>query len=861
MEATESTNAPGEPNLHGARANAGALVIAFSVALAGFYGACVVAMQHLGPVKVPTALPWWALAIAFAVAALTVVNVEVRREAHSFTFSEVPLAIALFFASPLAVILGRVIGELVVVAWRVRSPKKVLFNIALFAAETAAAMVVFRLFVPVADIARPATWAAALAAILVADAIGWSSVSVVIRWHGGGRGSASTLVIGVGTALANTSLALAAALLLRQSAASALLLGALVGVLFVAYRGYSSLTQRFASLQLVYDFTCAVSGAKRAEAVLVAILNQAREALRCEVAEIVLVVNDDDGHHCVRMRSAHDQPPATSIGQADAPFWSLVVEEREVLLVPRASKRSNKSTVLDALGAHDVVVAPLFAEEGVSGYLLAADRMGDVSTFDPSDARLLETLANQASVALENGRLVERVAREVHEREYQAAHDALTGLPNRTTFVAAVTNALANRGTDNVAVLLMDLDRFKDINDTLGHDTGDEVLCLVAARLAAGCGGVTISRLGGDEFAILLPHVASEADAIQFAMDARSVLMPPYSVRDVTLEIGGSIGITIAPLHGEDAHTLMKRADIAMYSAKREPNGVQVYDAESDENTVQKLALVGALREAIDNEELQVYYQPKVRLADESVMGAEALVRWFHPEHGFMSPEVFVAIAERTGLIGSLTRLVARKAMAQCKEWNDNGHDLSVAVNLSAVSLLDANTPDLIGEWLLESGLNPANLTIEITETTVMDPDRSVAAIERLAGLGIKLSIDDFGTGYSSLSYLQKLPVHEVKVDRSFVMTMGANESDAAIVKSIIDLAHNLKLRVCAEGVEDRVSWDRLASQGCDIAQGYYMSRPIPADAFSEWLATWEPKRVEPIANVERAVSAIGQWR
>ena len=861
MEATESTNPAGETTASGARRNAGAMVVAFSFALIVGYGACVVAIRHLGAVPLHISLPWWALAIAFAIAALTVVNVEVRREAHSFTFSEVPLAIALFFASPLAVIVGRVVGELIVVAWRVRSPKKVLFNIALFACETAAAVTVFRLFVAVADITRPTTWAAALGAVLVADAIGWSAVSVVIRWHGGGRGSASTLAIGIGTALANTSLALAAALLLRQSAASALLLAAIVGVLFVAYRGYSSLTQRFASLQLLYNFTRAVSGAKRAEAVLGAILNQAREALRCEVAEIVLVVNDDNGHHCVQMRSAHDEPLASSIGQADAPFWSLVVDDHEVLLAPRASKRSKKSTVLDALGVQDLVVAPLFADEGVRGYLLAADRMGEVSTFDGSDARLLETLANQASVALENGRLVERVAREVHEREYQAAHDALTGLPNRTTFVAAVSDALANRGNDNVAVLLMDLDRFKDINDTLGHDTGDEVLCLVAARLTASCGGVTISRLGGDEFAILLPHVASEEDAIQFAMDARSVLTPPYSVRDVTLEVGGSVGITIAPLHGDDAHTLMKRADIAMYSAKREPNGVQVYDAESDENTVQKLALVSALREAIENEELQVYYQPKVRLADESVMGAEALVRWFHPEHGFMSPEVFVAIAERTGLIGPLTRLVARKAMAQCKEWNDHGHDLSVAVNLSAVSLLDATMPDLIGEWLLESGLKPANLTIEITETTVMDPDRSIAAIERLAALGIKLSIDDFGTGYSSLSYLQKLPVHEVKVDRSFVMTMGASESDAAIVKSIIDLAHNLKLRVCAEGVEDRVSWDRLASQGCDIAQGYYMSRPIPADAFSEWLATWEPKRIEPIANVERAVSAIGQWR
>ncbi len=274
-----------------------------------------------------------------------------------------------------------------------------------------------------------------------------------------------------------------------------------------------------------------------------------------------------------------------------------------------------------------------------------------------------------------------------------------------------------------------------------------------------------------------------------------------------------------------------------------------------------RLALVGALREAIDHEQLQVYYQPKVRLSDERVLGAEALVRWFHPEHGFMSPDVFVAIAERTGLISSLTRFVARTAIAQCKEWDENGYDLSIAVNLSAVSLLDMSTPELFADLLAEYELDPAKLVLEITETTIMEPARSMAAIERLAALGVQLSIDDFGTGYSSLSHLQRLPVQEIKVDRSFVMTMGANESDAAIVKSIVELGHNLGLRVVAEGVEDRVSWDLLARQGCDVAQGYFMSRPIPADAFSEWLHGWEPKRVESAAHVERAVTSIGRWR
>ncbi len=860
MTTTDTTAQDAVASANSPRQNAPTRVVLLSGALACGFGAFSfwISRQHAHANL--NVVPWWVFAGAFVITGVAVVNVEVHREVHVFTFSEIPLAVALFFVSPLGLIAGRVVGELVVLLWRVRNPRKVLFNLCLFACETAAALAAFHALIAHPNIANPVNWLAAFGAVLVADAIGWSAVSLVIRWHGGDPDSITTLLIGCGTAFANTSLALAAGLLLRESGASVVLLGALVGVLYVAYSGYSALVQRYASLQLLYDFTRALNGAKRAESVLGAILGQARKALRCEIAEIVLLSNDEN-HPCVRMRSDREFPVATTIGDPDAPFFHLVVEEREVLLAPRQTKRGQRSELLNTLGVRDLVVAPLFAEEGVVGYLLAADRMGEVSTFDSSDARLLETLANHAGVALENGRLVERVAREVREREYQAAHDALTGLPNRTTFVAALSEALENRGQGNVAVLLMDLDRFKDINDTLGHDTGDEVLCHVASRLVTSFQDVTISRLGGDEFAILLPHATDEAAAVEFANTARSVLLPPYVVRDVTLEVVASIGITIAPLHGDDANTLMKRADIAMYSAKREPSGVQVYDAETDENTVQRLALVGALREAIENDELQVYYQPKVRVCDEAVVGAEALVRWFHPEHGFMSPEVFVAIAERTGLIGGLTRLVARRAMAQCKEWNDRGHDLCVAVNLSAVSLLDSQTPDLIGEWLAESGLNPANLTIEITETTVMEPARSVAAIERLAALGLKLSIDDFGTGYSSLSYLQKLPVHEIKIDRSFVMTMAVNESDAAIVKSIVDLAHNLNLQVVAEGVEDRVSWDRLANLGCDIAQGYFMSRPIPADAFSEWLGTWEPKRIAPIANVVRAVSAIGQWR
>jgi diguanylate cyclase (GGDEF)-like protein len=669
-------------------------------------------------------------------------------------------------------------------------------------------------------------------------------------------------VLSTCAAVANTSLAVAAAVLLHVSTAAIFLIVVLGGIVFAAYSGYTSLSRRFSSLQLLYDFTRAVGGAQRAEGVVSAILDQARMVLHADVAELVLLTGDDV-QRCFHVRAADGEALSSEITHRDqAPLWDIAVNRAEVAAIARHTKSAADRALLHRVDARDLVVAPLMSEGRAVGYLVVENRMGELGTFDQQDARLLETLANHASVAIENGRLGDRLAFEISERARQAATDSLTGLANRSNFVERVGQVLAERRHGQlVAVMLMDLDHFKDVNDTLGHNAGDEVLCQSAARVVAALDDTSmVARLGGDEFAVLLPDVRSEQDAIDMASIIRSVLAPPVHVGDVSLEIAASVGIALAPMHGDDAHALLRRADIAMYAAKRE-HGVQVYDAASDEHSVQRLALVSALREAIENDDLLVYFQPKVRVSDERVVGAEALVRWQHPTHGMLSPDVFIAIAERTGLIGGLTQVVARRAFRQCAEWRSMGFDLSIAVNVSVHSLLDVEFPDTISHLLAETKLEPEAVTLEITESTILDPKRTTDALARLAALGVKLSVDDFGTGYSSLTYLQRLPVHEVKVDRSFVMTMGTNESDAAIVKSIIDLGHNLGLRVVAEGVEDRVAWDRLARQGCDIAQGYFMSKPIPAEAFTQWLQEWEPQRVQPVVAVERAVTAIASWR
>jgi diguanylate cyclase (GGDEF)-like protein len=821
----------------------------------------IAVVPHLGEVGERTRLAWWAFAIAFAITEALAFNLEVKGQAQAFTLNYVPLVVGLFYVSPLGLVCAYLLGGGITLIVRDRQGVfKLALNLGISTIEATVAIVMFRLVLAGSTILDPRSWFAAVVAVAVAGAVSTIAIAIAFSWYGARPQIGLTLVAGAVTAFCNTSLALTTALLVRQTVAAGVLIAIPIAVMAIAYRSYTSLWKRYANLQLFYDFTRAIGGSQRAESVLEAILEQARELLRADVAELTLE-SPEAGGPVFALRAQGEMPFETSVPAQLLPSeWmrDRVIKEGKVVLVSRSTKLPEHQEHLDWLCVRDCIVAPLHGANGVVGTLTVGDRLGDTSTFDAQDARLFETLANHSSVALENGRLVDRLSREVSEREHQAMHDALTGLPNRTNLFERLEEALIVRGPDeSVGVLLMDLDRFKDINDALGHDTGDEVLRLVARRIRAALDEhATVARLGGDEYAVVLPHLRDVEDALALAHEIRSRLAAPLPVAGMALEVGGSIGIAMAPAHGTDAATLMKRADISMYEAKR-GSGVGVYESESDDFSVRRLELAGALRRAIDDGELMVYYQPKARLSDGAIIGAEALVRWQHPEYGMLPPDDFISIAERTGLIGSLTHFVVRRAIAQCRSWHARGWDLNIAVNLSVVGLIDLDLPEAIDGMMRVAGLDPSYLTMEITESSIMDTGRTVAAIDRLSRLGVRLSIDDFGTGYSSLSYLQKLPVHEVKVDKSFVMSMSANESDAAIVKSIVDLAHNLDLKVVAEGVEDRGSWQRLERMGCDIAQGYYLSRPIPPEAFDEWLAAWPERRNELIGPELASYAAI----
>ncbi|MBX0299342.1 EAL domain-containing protein [Cryobacterium sp. 1639] len=436
----------------------------------------------------------------------------------------------------------------------------------------------------------------------------------------------------------------------------------------------------------------------------------------------------------------------------------------------------------------------------------------------------------------------------------QARTDDLTGLPNRRALYTDAPVQLSFSSTtarqQHGALLLLDLDRFKEVNDSLGHDVGDQLLVQVSARLRAALPRqATLARLGGDEFAVLVTE-SGEAEATALAFALREALSRPFLLTGLAVETSASIGIALFPEQGHNLSTLMRRADMAMYKAKSSRVGAHVFTTEDDSHGEARLRTLQELRLALSDDQLLVYYQPKVSLDTGAVTGVEALVRWQHPDRGLLLPEDFLDLVEESGLIHDLTRIVLTKALDQAVRWEADGHALTIAVNMSASSLVNVELPDKIVRMIADRGLPASALMLEITEDYLMsDRERARAVLTRLRAAGIQIAVDDFGTGYSSLSYLRDLPIDELKLDRSFVLPMNDDARAASLVASTIDLAHSLGLRMVAEGVETGSAYDELARYGCDHAQGFFMSQPIPAADLNLWLAarrTTEPDASRP---------------
>lgn len=807
-----------------------------TAALAGAALALVLGPLSGGSAPGAYVLPWWTLVPLFAATEVLVVYVQVRREATAVSFAELPIVLGLAFVEPVGFVLASVLGSALGLVLQRRWGLKMVFNVAMFALEGALAMAVYRALSDGASPDQFVGMVSVLATIVLIDLVSAAAITAVIGISSGNFDSSllrESLTTGLIAALTNASVALLAVLALRHEPGALLLLVAVVSTLFLCYRGYSSLSSGHSRLQLLYQFTRGVGGATQTAQVAADVLREVRDVLGAETSELVLPAADGrPGRH---LRLAGGQVEEV---QEPADWWAPALRGQPVLV-----SREDDAT----LPVRNGLAAPMVLEGDLPGVLIVADRPRHLDDFTPAELPLVAALANHAAVALENARLVDRLRQEAAEKEHQALHDTLTDLPNRRGFLQHVDAVLQQPGAEH-CVALVGLDGFQDINEALGFETGDLLLLETGRRLAEQVPeAVFVARLGGDEFAVLLPGASDDASAVRLARAVTAPLSSPFAVRGLGIDVRASVGVVRAPLHGTVAATLLQRAEVAMYVAKRDGSGVEVFDPLSDHGSARRLQLTAALRAAVADRQLEVHYQPKVDPATGVVLGAEALVRWRHARLGPISPDEFIPLAEYTGLIGPLTTYVLETALAECRRWRASGRPLSVAVNLSARSLTDLGLPAHVDRLLAAAGLPAAALTLEITESVVMsDPERALRVLEELRSLGVRLSVDDFGTGMSSLAYLKRLPVHEVKIDKSFVTGMLNDAGDSAIVHAAIRLVHDLGLRVVAEGVEDVPTQRQLAAWDCDTVQGYLLSRPIPAATFRDWLAVHEAQLQTP---------------
>ncbi len=455
---------------------------------------------------------------------------------------------------------------------------------------------------------------------------------------------------------------------------------------------------------------------------------------------------------------------------------------------------------------------------------------------------------------------VQRNALIAARRQHESLHDDLTGLPNRTLFRLRAERALtvAPEHDVKVAVMLIDLDHFKEVNDTLGHHVGDGLLRQVAERLTTALPGLSVARLGGDEFAVIVPHVQAIAEVVALAEQAMASLREPLMADGVRLGVQASIGVALYPDHAGSITTLLQRADVALYQAKGNRGTVQLYRPEQDTHSIRRLSLHADLHASIDSDDLSMSYQPQVDAGTGALVGIEALMRWKHPVHGDVSPDTFIPLAENSGMIGPLTRRAVTASLATLSDLRTEGHDLTVAVNLSPRLLTDLDVPHWLRDCLDADRIPPARLTVEVTESSISaDPKRAMRVLAELRDLGVRIAIDDFGTGYSSLSYLTKLQPDDLKIDKGFVIRMRTDDDSAVIVRSTIELAHGLGLQVIAEGVEDQATYDALAGLGCDRVQGFHVARPMPADVLAGWAS--QPRSLTGPSWTTRQGSAHGE--
>jgi diguanylate cyclase (GGDEF)-like protein len=794
--------------------------------------------SHLHGIAAPLRIPWYGLAALFVFAEWWRVCLYFRSSAHSFSLSEMPLVIGLLLADPSGMVLARVIGAAIAMGvLRRQPPVKLLFNIGLFALEAEGAAVAVGHLVPAGRALAPTAWVAVLLVVAAVSALGVGLIMVAVTLSEG-RPPARTMVQGLTfqllTGVTNASLALLAVFILWNDAHQLWLLLAPIATLIAGYIAYSAERQRHQRMQHLYESSELLQRTPTDGTATSALLAQLCRVFQAEVAEVTLLPQPGGSHALRAMLRRNDFAETDrrlDIGLLDELIPFAVEEQRGVRLTARDA---SMSSVLSTRHLKDAMFIALRSESRIIGTMLVGNRLGDLNTFNAEDLTLFETLAVQASVAFENGRLEDRL-------KHQAFHDPLTGLANRALFTDRLAHALSRRpvvGGSGVAVLFVDLDDFKMVNDELGHAAGDQLLRAVGERITAQLRPFdTSARLGGDEFAILIEDAASAADAAGIAERVVDTLREPFVLMGRELAMHASIGVAVAGADELDGEELLRRADIAMYRVKQRGKGsFELYQASMQEVMVRRLELRTELERAIPRGELVLRYQPIVALADDRVVGVEALVRWQHPIRGLMPPTEFIPLAEETGLIVGLGVHVLEEACRQLRAWHlahPEHARLGMSVNLSPRQLQDGAFVTQVARVLRDTGLDPRLLTLEITESFMVDGGAPSGRLDELKALGVRLSIDDFGTGYSSLSALQHLPVDCLKIAKPFVDGIAEDSQKRAFAQAIVRLGRTLHLELVAEGVERREQRDRLVELGCHLAQGYHFARPMDAEGIA----------------------------
>ena len=801
------------------------------------------------PVGQPFQLSWMLLAVAFVITEWLDVDLEVRRQAQTLTFTEAPLALGLVLAGHDDLIIVRIVaGALAVAVIRRAGMLKVLFNAGSFAVCTGAAVLAYDAVLNGQSPIEPIGWLAAMVAISTSYLLSALFVTVVMRIAGDRIPvRAQLLVIGVGSvaALAGAAVALGAAAALWSDGRSWVLLaliGAALGYFFVSFL---NVRERHQALAALHSFTTAINDRRGDEPLDEIVVRETAELLRGSRVVVLVPSGDERVTRYEYLDGEVLQPVTERLGAftfADG-----------LGLAGRHFKRSESGATVAGIDiANPSAIAAKLDLPGGAGLLLVDGRLSENRSFDDEDIQLLETAAGHAATAIHNARLVNELREEATFRARQALHDDVTDLPNSRGLAETLQRPLFSGS--RLAVLTIRIDSLREVNETLGRAMGDELLQQAASRLSPLTEAGWCAKTATDEFTIVVRGGYDEAQGM--AEQVIQAFDAPVQCADVALAITAGIGIVLAPDHGRETEILLRRASLAASRSRVEGTKVTTWAADRDPYDPQRLAIAADLRDAIPAGELQVHFQPQVDIESGLVTGAEALVRWRHPRLGELRPDQFIAAAEYTGAIDALTEHVLSVAAHTCAGWREQGWDLDVSVNLSARNLANVTFADMVESILDETGLDPAALTLELTESSIMtEAEGAMNTLAAIHDLGVSLSIDDFGTGYSSLAHLRKLPVSEIKIDKSFVFDLTTSHSDEAIVRSMVDLGHHLGLTVVVEGVETVEVRRRLAEMGADRIQGYLLSRPMPVAAFEQWIAD-RPVRMAELSTSEAEVDA-----